>query len=708
MKQGHDLIIAGTYERLLYGLNKDSTKSLSEETALLVPSFIYPAHISCITAVASTARYLATGSTDEHIKLYDLKLRKEIGNLMHHNGTITCLGWVGTTHLITASEDGLISIVRSSDWELLKTLKGHHGSVLDFAIHSSGKVLLSVGKDSTFKCWDLSRGLLSYSLKLAQAPTMVRWAGNDSYLVFSNNAIHVHSISSQSVIAKISSRSRINAGVSLAIQLADTHDPTQVVVYGGEDKTLRVARVSDGSELCCIATKHSLRIKDIAHLAASSLISSCSSDGLILVWDVQKMATDGFDVAKAGDWICGEYDCKCRLTCLEFVGGDRGYEKRNSAALAAAAAAKAAAIPESDYEDIPAAKKPKISVTFDEAADPAPTEKGNKKKQPETGHELLFNKNGSKKGSQKKIKVLKKKPSTMTWEATLHDFLEAGMLLSLYYITHYVASVISGGRGAGSLDSARTPSSTKLSTSESLQQLKAMGQESVVQRPAIDLAMDPDSPAADSFTRSRTTSLGTPRKSISSLSSSRKTLVLDLDETLVHSSLRGIRYDFMVEVMLEQQQICYYVYKRPHVDYFLQKVAEWFKIVIFTASVPEYADPVIDWLDSSRTLISKRYFRDSCTPVGASYMKDLTMVEKDLAKVCLVDNTPFCFGLFPENGIPIDTWTSDRNDEALLDLLPFLDALRFTRDVRSVLHLRIPTSEEKSQVPDPAAVPHFL
>ena len=90
----------------------------------------------------------------------------------------------------------------------------------------------------------------------------------------------------------------------------------------------------------------------------------------------------------------------------------------------------------------------------------------------------------------------------------------------------------------------------------------------------------------------------------SSSSSNRKTLVLDLDETLIHSTTRGTRYDFMVEVMLEgsnssahsgisHQQICYYVYKRPHLDYFLSKVSEWFTLVIFTASVAEYADPVI-------------------------------------------------------------------------------------------------------------------
>lgn len=53
----------------------------------------------------------------------------------------------------------------------------------------------------------------------------------------------------------------------------------------------------------------------------------------------------------------------------------------------------------------------------------------------------------------------------------------------------------------------------------------------------------------------------------------KKTLVLDLDETLIHSTSKISRnYDFMIEVMIEKQPCLYYVYKRPHVDYFLSKV----------------------------------------------------------------------------------------------------------------------------------------
>ncbi|CAG8447519.1 10995_t:CDS:2 [Ambispora leptoticha] len=191
-----------------------------------------------------------------------------------------------------------------------------------------------------------------------------------------------------------------------------------------------------------------------------------------------------------------------------------------------------------------------------------------------------------------------------------------------------------------------------------------------------------------------------------------KTLILDLDETLIHSALGGSRAAAqMIEVMVDKHACLYYVHKRPHVDRFLKKVSEWYKVVIFTASMSEYADPVIDWLDPNKNLISSRYFREvstisfnkisliydppfiieakSCTNRSGVYMKDLTKVEPDLSKVCLIDNSPISYALQQENGIPIKEWTNDPKDEALLDLLPFLDALRFTEDVRSVLSLRI-------------------
>ncbi|POW06282.1 hypothetical protein PSTT_09164 [Puccinia striiformis] len=144
----------------------------------------------------------------------------------------------------------------------------------------------------------------------------------------------------------------------------------------------------------------------------------------------------------------------------------------------------------------------------------------------------------------------------------------------------------------------------------------------------------------------------------------------------------------VVEVVLDGRIVVYHVYKRPWVDFFLKTVSTWYTVVIFTASMREYADPVIDWLDQGRGIIDGRLFRESCTNIKGAYVKDLSMIENDLSKVCLVDNCPISYGLHQSNGIPIEGWLNDPKDEGLLELLPILDSLRFTKDVRRILGLK--------------------
>lgn len=81
-------VVAGSYERLLYGLEGSTFIQNDKVSFILRPIFIFPAHVSPIKAVAASpsGKWLATGSADEIIKVWDLKRRKEIGGLMHHEG----------------------------------------------------------------------------------------------------------------------------------------------------------------------------------------------------------------------------------------------------------------------------------------------------------------------------------------------------------------------------------------------------------------------------------------------------------------------------------------------------------------------------------------------------------------------------------------------------------------------------------------------
>ncbi|KAJ7179944.1 NLI interacting factor-like phosphatase-domain-containing protein [Mycena crocata] len=224
------------------------------------------------------------------------------------------------------------------------------------------------------------------------------------------------------------------------------------------------------------------------------------------------------------------------------------------------------------------------------------------------------------------------------------------------------------------------------------------------------------SPLSTTATLSQGTDVSSPSRSSTPLAHATrktpfhlpKTLVLDLDETLIHSTSRPLLSGssnagflglgafnrnkgsgHMVEVVLGGHSTLYHVYKRPFVDFFLRTVSGWYTLVIFTASMQEYADPVIDWLDAGRGILAHRLFRDSCTQLpNGSYTKDLSVVDPDLSRVCLIDNSPISYRVNEANGIPIEGWTHDPSDEALLDLLPVLDSLRFTSDVRRVLGLR--------------------
>ncbi|KAK5702156.1 Nuclear envelope morphology protein 1 [Elasticomyces elasticus] len=186
----------------------------------------------------------------------------------------------------------------------------------------------------------------------------------------------------------------------------------------------------------------------------------------------------------------------------------------------------------------------------------------------------------------------------------------------------------------------------------------------------------------------------------------KKTLVIDLDETLIHSMARGGRMGtgHMVEVRLNQNYssstgpgapglapgvpILYYVHPRPYVHHFLRTMSLYFSLVVFTASVQEYADPVVDWLERERKYFDKRLYRQHCSQRGGMFVKDLSRVEADLSRVVILDNFPGSYVFQEDNAIPIEGWISDPTDRELLHLIPLLEGLQYVTDVRAILQLR--------------------
>ncbi|KAF8829004.1 hypothetical protein HHX47_DHR3000694 [Lentinula edodes] len=132
----------------------------------------------------------------------------------------------------------------------------------------------------------------------------------------------------------------------------------------------------------------------------------------------------------------------------------------------------------------------------------------------------------------------------------------------------------------------------------------------------------------------------------------RKCLVLDLDETLVHSSFKPIpQPDFIVPVEIESHWHHFHVLKRPGVDSFLKEMGQIYEIVVFTASLS----------------------------------KDLSQLGRPIADTIILDNSPASYIFHPTNAVPVSSWFNDPHDAELPDLVPFLADMTSVMDVRAIL-----------------------
>ncbi|XP_018330657.1 carboxy-terminal domain RNA polymerase II polypeptide A small phosphatase 1 [Agrilus planipennis] len=165
----------------------------------------------------------------------------------------------------------------------------------------------------------------------------------------------------------------------------------------------------------------------------------------------------------------------------------------------------------------------------------------------------------------------------------------------------------------------------------------------------------------------------------------KKCMVIDLDETLVHSSFKPIsNADFVVPVEIDGLVHQVYVLKRPYVDEFLKRMGELYECVLFTASLAKYADPVADLLDKW-SVFRVRLFRESCVFHRGNYVKDLNKLGRDLKNIVIVDNSPASYIFHPDNAVPVASWFDDMSDSELLDLIPFFEKLSKMDNVYTVL-----------------------
>ena len=174
----------------------------------------------------------------------------------------------------------------------------------------------------------------------------------------------------------------------------------------------------------------------------------------------------------------------------------------------------------------------------------------------------------------------------------------------------------------------------------------------------------------------------------------RKTLILDLDDTLVHTMLPRKSYlkqgvnktEIHTAVFKDSESGRKQVIKiiiRPFANEFLKAVSKEFEVVLFTAGAKEYADRVLDILDPSGVFFDYRFYREKCVRKDGEFIKDLRIFRnRSIKDVVIVDNTLAAFMNQIDNGVPIPSFLGDAKDKQLKGIKKFIMGLRTAEDVR--------------------------
>jgi carboxy-terminal domain RNA polymerase II polypeptide A small phosphatase len=153
----------------------------------------------------------------------------------------------------------------------------------------------------------------------------------------------------------------------------------------------------------------------------------------------------------------------------------------------------------------------------------------------------------------------------------------------------------------------------------------------------------------------------------------------------VYQRVRHVKCFLTLSCSPQIEDVVHFVYvaKRPGVDEFLLEMAKHYEIVLYTASLNKYADPLLDLLDTNR-VIRTRLFRESCVYFEGNYVKDLSLLDRDISQTIIVDNSPSSYSFHPGNAIDCSSFIDDPKDRELDQIAAFLKGVKDVRDVRGI------------------------
>ena len=179
-------------------------------------------------------------------------------------------------------------------------------------------------------------------------------------------------------------------------------------------------------------------------------------------------------------------------------------------------------------------------------------------------------------------------------------------------------------------------------------------------------------------------------------------VIFDMDETLVAAKFEGsipdgfeatFKFDYKGGSEIQ-------VRLRPYVQDVLEKLSSIYEILVFTAGEQEYADSILDYIDPNKTIFKKRLYRSDCIKLDNFFIKDLDIIlDREREHMCIVDNSILSFAFDLDNGVPINSYIgNEEDDKELLFLYSFLEESAKIPDIRVAIRESFKLSHLQSSI----------
>ena len=258
--------------------------------------------IPCSNLSLSLSLLLSLTLLPKNNRVYDTRRMVEVGTLMLHEGTVTSVAFFGGTHMLSGGEDGGVCIWNAKTWDNLKVLRGHRGRVNDLAIHPSGRLAVSVGRDRTLRTWDLLKGRPAFTSARRTAAQCVLWTEcGRSVILAENKAVQVLSLSEGGPTCSL------EPGFWVGSMTLLRHGRLAVA---GHDPDIHIYDVEAGGAPLVTVSGHTTRVKSLAVSralgpAAEELLVSGDSEGVVKVWAVGEDSVGKYGEARVQGRITG-------------------------------------------------------------------------------------------------------------------------------------------------------------------------------------------------------------------------------------------------------------------------------------------------------------------------------------------------------------------------------------------------------------------